>query len=114
GHLAGYYGRLMYPPELIEMASAYFQAAVRAQGFASDAQLARVRAVQRALGSPEIASMHPIKQFAFAMALVSGHADRVLDLEPARCEAEISGFLLARDPAIFEQLVERGLFDAQV
>lgn len=112
--LAGYFARLMYPSELISTAGAYFQAAVDGQGFGDEPRAARIRAVQRACQDSQIASLHPVRQLAFAMALVSGHADHVVHMGPARCEAEIARFMSSRDSKILEELVERGIFDMDV
>jgi nitroreductase len=112
--LAGYYARLMYPRDLLEVAGAYFQCAVQTQGFSSDAQGMRAGAVRRALSSGALGTLHPIRQLAFSMAVMSGHIDCVLDLDPVECEAIVGRFLLARDPTIFEQLTQRGIFDVQL
>jgi nitroreductase len=110
-HLSGYYARLMYPRELLEVAGAYFQSAMEAQGFSSEAQVARSRAIGRAFESSGFAALHPLRQLVFSMAVVSGYIDRVLDLDPVVCEALMSRFLLARDPTILEELTQRGIFD---
>jgi nitroreductase len=112
--LAGYYARLMYPRELLEVAGAYFRCAMQAQGFSSEDQEARASAVRKALGNAAFGALHPIRQLAFSMAVMSGHVDCVLDLDPVECEIVVGRFIMSRDPTMFEQLTQRGIFDVQL
>ena len=112
--LAAYYARLMYPRELLEVAGAYFQCAMQDQGFTRSEQTARVGFLQRAMSSPGFDELHPIRQLAFAMAVMSGHIDSVLGLDPMQCEALVARFLLSRDPPILEELTRQGLFDTRL
>ena len=113
-NLAGYIARMKYPGDLLEVAGAYFMAAVERQGFCTDLQLARIRALRKVGDSEEMRSLSPIRQFIFAMALTSGRLDDLLDATPSHLESQLFAFLSAREPAAVDDLAARGMHDAEL